>query len=452
MSGVGLGGGSWIGSGGGGPITGTPQTFAGFNALGILSSAPEWTWQNTGTYEAAFQNSSVIASGITDYSGVAVTNQINNLGLTNLNSFTINSDFQNAVANFYAFSSFCYGASAPTSYVGFQSSPNWLGVGQNVTHFNAGGVSNFTDSITVLNYSTASQADSFYGVLLSPNTATFSDLYAFQYNGSANTSDFHGVSIAPLGNHLNAYGIEIDLSQATITNRPIGLSLTNGSIQAASTFQTTSNAPFLVDNGNLIRPTLQVVSGSPITGTDFVMNNFSGFIDAQDNMDTSALGLGVVATAAVSQIAVASTKTLRTASMCLGAAAVDASSAGGTVTDLQLFDALAINQGGTLTVTNLYGFRMQSHTSDVAVNTWGFCVDDSLAENYLQKSLKIGGGGTKKVTHSSIALELDDAKSFRLALLTTAQRTALPNIAGTMVFDSTTSKAYYNDGGGWHQM
>jgi hypothetical protein len=177
----------------------------------------------------------------------------------------------------------------------------------------------------------------------------------------------------------------------------------------------------------------------------------SGFMDIRDNMTYSALQLGAVSVGFVSQVAVQTGKTLSKASMCLGALAVEGTSTGGTVSDAQIFNATAVNFGGSLTVTNLYGYRMEAGSSSNATNTWGVCIDDDGAENYLAKSLMISGA-TKSVFNPDIALEIGAAKSLRLGQATTAQKEAMTDLTGLFIYDTTLAAPYYNDGTQWLQV
>jgi hypothetical protein len=173
-------------------------------------------------------------------------------------------------------------------------------------------------------------------------------------------------------------------------------------------------------------------------------------MDIKDNFSGSPLGLGVASVGFVSQVSVASGKTASNVSMLTAGLAVDASSAGGTVTDAHLIRGFAANFGGTLNIGTIYGLQIETGISALATQAFGVSVEDVGAENYLAKSLKISGG-TKTVSDASIGLELGGTKSLRLAVVSTVQRTGLPNIAGTMVFDSDLSKCYYNNGSVWIQ-
>jgi hypothetical protein len=171
-------------------------------------------------------------------------------------------------------------------------------------------------------------------------------------------------------------------------------------------------------------------------------------MDIRDDMTYSALELGAVSVGFVSQVAVQSGKTLSKATMCLGALAVEGTSSNGTIEQANIFNATAVSFGGSLRVTNLYGYHMETRSSRNATNTWGVCIDDDGAENYLAKSLVISGA-TKSVFTPDIALEIGGPKAFRVGQVTTAQRLAMTPVQGIMVFDTDTVQLFYNNGFAW---
>jgi hypothetical protein len=89
--------------------------------------------------------------------------------------------------------------------------------------------------------------------------------------------------------------------------------------------------------------------------------------------------------------------------MALGGAGVQGS--GGTVTNFTNFRAAGtLNQGGSITVTNMYGFRDSLALCSMANNCWGIHIEDSLADNFFQKSVTIGGPTGKSA--SGVGLEV----------------------------------------------
>lgn len=434
MSGVGLGAGSWIGAAAGGPILGTPATFAGFNDAGTLASVPGFVFDDTGALQIGAQNSITVPAGTTDYISIGISPTVSNPGLTNLTGVQLNSPINQTVTNYAPFQAYGYGTAAPTNFTGYLSQPGYSASGTNATHFFASGSFNVSGTLKGFDFSAASNANYIFGLSVTPS-------------GSASSLD--GVLIAPTGTLTSATGLKVDFSGSTITNRPTGLDITGGTLSSSLTFSTTSSLPSLVDSGNIIRPIFEVQAGSPITGTDVLMSNLAGFMDFKDSFSGSVLGLGVASVGFVSQVAVAAGKTASNVAMLTAGLAVDVSSAGGTITDAHLIRGFAANFGGLLNIGTIYGLQIESGMSALATLAFGISVDDQGTENYLPRL--VVSGGTKTVTSSDVAIDINDAKAFRLGRVTTAQRLAMTPLMGMMVYDTDTNKPYHGDGTTWHQ-
>lgn len=400
---------------------GVNGSFAGWSDTGTLSSVAGYTFDDIGTLRVGAQNSITVPAGVTDYFSIGISPTISNPGLTNLSGVQLNSPINAVVTNYNGFTVNGYGTSAPSNYSGFSSDVNYSGTGISATHFRASSPWNISGAMT-----------------------------GFRFYATGNAASFQGIDITATGSYTDTSGLKIDLSSVSSTNRKAGIELTEGSLSAFFTFSTTSSLPTLVDSGNIVRPVFQVKSGSAITGTDVLMSNLAGFMDIKDNYSGSPLGLGIASVGFVSQVAVASGKTASNVSMLTAGVAVDSTSAGGTITDLHLIRGFSANFGGSLNIGTIYGLQIESGISALATAAFGISVEDAGAENYLAKSLKVGGV-SKVVSDSSIGLELGSTKTLRLAVVTTSQRTALPAIAGTMVFDSDLGKGYIHDGTSWNQ-
>jgi hypothetical protein len=500
MSGVGLGGGSWVGSGAGGGVSnaanvgaggvgpfdslsagvlnfktinagsnkititddlvnkevdidvdeaqvdvrnlknvspGGNGTFAAWSDTGTLSAAPGWSFDDTGALRVGALDSLTVPAGVTDYLTMTVGPTVTNPGLTNLTGLQINPAINQNITQFSGFQIYGFGTAHPTTSTSFLSNPNWAGTTTTLTHFQAGGAATSTNAT---------------GFAFNPN-ATAASVKAFSATPQGSISgQVVGLEIIPTTSSASITGISVDLTGATSTGRPAGVEVDGGTLLLNVNFSTTSSFPALVDSGNIIRPVFEVASGSPISGTDVILSNLSGFMDVRDNMSYSALELGAVSVGFVSQVAVASGKTLAKASMCLGALSVEGTSAGGTLNQAHIFNATAVNFGGTLTITNLYGYHMEPGSSANATNTWGVCIEDDGAENYFSKSIKIGNNGSKTVADSAIGLEIGSAKSLRLGRVTTVQKEAMTDLTGLFVYDTTLAAPYYNDGTQWLQV
>lgn len=422
-------------------ITGTTSYFAGFDpTTGILTEVPGYTFDDDGTLQIGAQNSITIDSGIDDYISIGISPTVANTGLDNLTAIQVNSPINEPVTNYTPIQVYGYGTSAPTNFNAYNSQTNYTGVGTNITHYLASGSSDCTGEAIAFRHDGSGDAGTIRGVQLVPS-------------GDATTIE--GVSFVPSGSYTDATGLKVDLSSATITNRPVGLDITGGTLNNNVSFTTVSNIPTLVDSCNVIRPVFEVESGSAITNTDVILNNMAGFMDFNDDYDkNTTIGLGVASVGFVSQVAAASGSLVEDISMSLAGLAIDSTSAGGTITDAHLYKGLVLNFGGSLSITNLYGLRIDGGSnvlSSNATNAWGISIEDTGAENYLAKSLKIGGV-SKTTTNNEIALEIGSNKSIRVGLVTTAQRTALANLSGLVVYDTDLNKFFGNDGSQWVQL
>lgn len=415
-------------------VTGTTSFFAGFDSItGILTEVPGYTFDDNGALQIGAQNSLTIPPGITDYTSIGISPTVSNSGLVNLTGVQLNTPVNNTVTGYAGFQVFGYGTNAPASYTGYLSQPGYSGTATNVTHFFAAGSVDASGTISGFEFSPSGNA---------------SDIKVFTAAPTGNATNGIGFNYTPSGTYTTLTGISVDLSAAVTTDRNVGLNITEGTLSSSITFSTVSNLPTLVDSGNVLRPIFEVQSGVPITGTDVLMTNLAGFMDIKDDYSGSPLNIGVSSVGFVSQVAVDSGKTASNIAMLTAGLAVDATSAGGTVTDAQLIKAFGSNFGGSLNIGTLYGLQIQDGISALATNSFGLSVEDDEAENYLAKSLKISGV-TKVVSDASIGLEIDGIKSLKLAVITTAQRSALPNVLGTIVYDSDLNLFFGNDGSEW---
>lgn len=400
---------------------GTNLTFAGWDGTGQLAQVPGWAFDDNGALQIGAQNGITIPVGVTDYISISISPTVANAGLTNLSGVQLNSPINQTTGNYNGFQVYGYGTSKPNNFTGYLSQPGYTGVGTNQTHFLALGNA--------------------------PITGT---LQGFSLNVSGNAGSVNGLNVSPTGSYTDATGISIDFSSATITNRPVGLDIQNGTLSSNVTFSTTSSLPSLVDSANVLRPIFEVKVGAPITGTDVLMSNLAGFMDFKANYSGSPLGLGVASVGFVSQVAAAAGTTVSNVSMLTTGLAVDATSAGGTITDLHLIRAFTANFGGTLNIGTIYGLQIESGMSALATLAFGISVDDQGTENYLPRM--VVSGATKTVTNSDVVLDINDPKAIRMGRVTSAQRAAMTNVTGLLVYDTDTNKLCYNTGAGWVQL
>ena len=122
----------------------------------------------------------------------------------------------------------------------------------------------------------------------------------------------------------------------------------------------------------------------------------------------------------------------------------------GTLSNAYMFKAAGIlPQGGSLAVTNQYGFHVDPTLfCSVGTNCWGFFEDGSATvENHMSK-LAIGTA-SKKVGNSSTALEIGNSKGFVNGSGTTATKNALTAVAGMQFYDTTMNKLQWYNGSAW---
>ena len=391
---------------------------------------------------------------------------VSNPGLVTFSEININPQIDQPVTNYYGVGSYGYGTSSPDSILSFSSQPSFSGTATNITHINLSGT---TDTTTLIGVSYSPSSDSTsetaFSASSSGDTTTFTGV---QISHSGNSTDFNGVVISPSGTgtnykgisidgtatYDNAVGVEINLSGITSTSRNVGLTVENGIItQNNANFTTVSSFPALVDSANVLRNVLTIQSGTPITGTDVILNNLAGEILAEDNHSPSALNLGISSVGFVAQVSVDSGKTVDLTSMSVAGLAVPATSTGGTITEAHLYRGVGpLNLGGSLTIDSMYGLKIESGlSSGFATDAWGISVEDGGAENYLAKSLSIGTA-SKKVTNQNISIEVAGPKTIRLGRADSAQRNALTNLSAQIIYDTDLNKFFGNDGAKWVQL
>ena len=451
-------------------ITKTATTFAGFDNTGLLNPVPGWSFDDSGAAQVGAQNSLIVPPSVTDFSALTLTPAVQNTGLLNFSLININPSVDQPVSNLTMVQTNGYGTDAPVDYFGFVSSPNFSASSTSYTHFSAT-TNSQADSIIGYNYSITSNPDfenpvniissgnntsGFRGVTVDKSGDSGAEMTGFYVSTTSTSGNVVGFQLDALGITCdNAVGFKVDFSSTTPTaSRAIGLEITDASIQQTHTFETASNNPNLVDSGNVLRNTFQVQSGSPITGTDVILNNAAGFIQLNDDHSGSALGLGISSVGFISQIAGSGTATADSVNLSLAGLAIDSTSTGGTVTETSLYKGLILDFGGTINLTNVYGLRIDDGNNTLssnATNAWGISVEDTGAENYLAKSLVIGGL-TKVASNADVALEIQEPKTLVLGNATTAEKAAIANVSGALIYDTDLNRPYYNDGGAWNRL
>lgn len=427
--------------------SGTANTFSGYNGSGVLTSVPGWSYDDTGATRIGAQNSLIIPPSTTDFTAISLSPTVSNPGINFLSGIQVNPEINQPVGDLTTFQVYGYGSGAPSIYKTILSQPGFNGSVLDLTHFSASGSVSGTNSVG-FNYGPTGNFTNSTGVLINSSgiATNFTGINIISLNSG---TSYAGLKIEGIANYTDITGISVDLSSTTSPNRKVGLLINDGSISSSSQFTTTSSLPVVVDSGNVIRPVFSVTSGSPVSNTDVLMTNLAGLMQFNDDYSaSSALNIGVSSVGFVSQISSQSGVVVEKISALTAGLAIEGSSTGGTVVDAHIINANCFSFGGSLDITNLYGLRVESGLSVLANNTFGISVEDSGAENYLAKSLVIGGT-SKVVGDQNIALDIQAAKTVALGKATTSERNAITNFSGSLIFDDDQKVFYGNTGATW---
>jgi len=285
-----------------------------------------------------------------------------------------------------------------------------------------------------------------------------------QINGDA--TNVQGANINVTGTYSgDVDGLNVSVGSATavnVVNRKTAMRYSGGALIGSFDHRTQSSFPQLVDGGNTLFGNLVVDAGTPITGTDYISNNLSAQLSAEDDFGTSAFGLGWASVGFVGQLSVLSGATVDKATFSISGGAVPASSTGGTITDLAMYRAVSpINAGGTLTATNMYAFKAEntlgSWSSGYATNAYGIYLDDSGFENYLGGTTRVGGSSYVAPTEAldvtgsarlSSSLKLEDPGAGTDAITIQAPTLAAPYTLTLPVDDGSSGEVLTTNGSG----
>lgn len=459
---------------------GNPNTFSGYDATGLLSSVPGWTFDTNGQIQGflvsipsdstnLLQLGADVSTPLTGGSeGVIISYTMSSTMHFN-SSFnaenTYNSGFNNSggIGQFQDQSTFNTGAIS-ANYTSFSAFPTIAG-NTNYNGLDLGAtLSGITSGDTMLGIginlnSGYTNSGGFLGVNEASNLNTGASVENYVsynadpvLNGIVQTI-YQGVSINPQGSTAPTVGITaFDANLSNFSNTPyipLALNINQGSINQSLTFDTQFVTPSGTYGLNQIGGTLQVSSGHPINAGQFGFgNNIGVSLVANDNIlvDSSGIDLGFSSVGFVALVDVAAGKTVSTLNMMTAGAGISGGS--GSITNASMYRALGfLPEGGTLSVTNLYGFKADPILAAIgATNTWAF-YDGSSSENFISK-LAIGTS-TKKVSNGSVALEIGNQKAFLPGKVTTTQKLALTAIPGMQVYDTTLNQMSYYNGTTW---
>jgi hypothetical protein len=298
------------------------------------------------------------------------------------------------------------------------------------------------------------------------------------FRNVSTTPDYKGVNISPSfeagSTNGNLVFLNILPNSSIAANSVAGLNINLDSVTSAVGFngnarniainasggvlgcyvETTTQSGVFFDTINSIIPSLTIELGSPITGTEVLMHGFISLIQALDDYAAGPLGFGIGKVISGGQLSVASGKTIETTTDFLaGTSIIPQAGDGGTLTNHYAFRTEGLLAfGGNLVVTNFYGFHQSANaTAGFSIpNAWGVHIADANAENFLQKSLVVGGT-SGKVDDAGYAIQIADKKALKFTPMTTSERDALfPTPAkGTQIFNDTTNTLQVWDGSAW---
>lgn len=239
-------------------------------------------------------------------------------------------------------------------------------------------------------------------------------------NGSSVNKTGIGISLSgSASNSVN--GLYVNVDNVTFAGQKTALSTQGGLFSSQSNVDTGDFTPPFFTNNNSLGGQLQIDSGSPLLATPMFGNNLGIMVNFDDDYtadDFIGVGnsLGYSINGFVNQVTGASGKTLDTLNYML--AAGGNSYGDGTVENLNFFRVAGLlNDGGSLTATNMRGFYVDPifDGSVATTNKWGF-INASSSNNWMKGSLTIGG--SSGANESGIELDVDG--DVRIRSLTTA--------------------------------
>ena len=180
-----------------------------------------------------------------------------------------------------------------------------------------------------------------------------------------------------------ATGISVDMSGVNVGDGNLrdGLTINEGSASVDAKYTVQPDDSFIMLN--YLGGSETVASGSPVSAYGFG-NNLAHTIDFQDDWTADIAGIGYNDVGFVGSITGTAGKTMHMWTGALGGASNPSGS--GTLTNATMFKAAGIMpQGGSLAVTNMYGFQVDPNLFGViGTNVWGFHNGGS-SENFMKK-------------------------------------------------------------------
>lgn len=398
---------------------------AAVNGVNIVNSSMTMNDSSTTTGTNGFNANLQFLDSTDGGNSAAINLYARTAGTANLSSFntiTANPEFE--------------GSSTIANYTGISLTPQ---IRQNAA------VTNISGGYILPGLKGSATATNMLGLEVSPQVQ----------NSALLTNDLTGIRVNPEASNTagvsGATGITVNMDNVTLSTaaiaageQKVGLEINGAAVNANFPYTIPGSASFFQQHylgGQAI-----VASGDPTAAFGFG-TNLAQTVTLNDDWTLDGAGLGYVDVGFVGALNFASGKTMARWTGALGGAGNPGGA--GTLTDAIMFRGAGIlPQGGSLTVTNMYGFQVDPALFClVGTNCWGFYEDTAAAENHLSK-LAIGTA-TKKVANSDTAFEIGNKKGLVVGRGTTTEKNALTAIAGMMFYDTTLSQLQWYDGSSW---
>lgn len=257
------------------------------------------------------------------------------------------------------------------------------------------------------------------------------------------------INTTGLPHNGNLEGLEINISGATLDpaymatgGQKQGLIVNDGSLNSSYDYDPPAGLPFFGINS--IGANVHVQSGTPIDSLAFI-NNLGSSVQFDDDWTLSPFGIGPVMVNTAGMVIGASGKTMDEWNGIL-VGGTNPAGAGAITNAYAVRNAGLIGNGGSLAITNLYGYSTFGGFGSNAANKWAF-YDANNSENYLDK-LAIGTSN-KKVANSDTSIEIGNKKALLHARVTTTEKNALTALEGMEVYDTDLKQLQFYDGTSW---
>lgn len=272
--------------------------------------------------------------------------------------------------------------------------PNVTGATQDVSIQGTSDVTNLTGEIKNLTLNGAATSSGMAGFRYNntiDNTAVMSGTFQggeinMQTNGGTTVSQAQGLKV-------NMNGVNLSPAALAAGAQKQALSLEDGSLSAGYNYTVPGASSFF--QTHYIGGSVVVASGDPTAAFGFG-TNLAQSVVTNDNWALDGSGLGYVDVGFVGSMGIGAGTTMARWTGALGGAGDASSGAGSTLTDAIMFRAAGIlPQGGSLAVTNMYGFQVDPNLFGlVGTNKWGFYENNSGVENAMNR-LAIGTSNQK---------------------------------------------------------